>query len=246
MFHFMRGAVKKNLYNGTARVTTSILDWTISKEVNGVSAQFDVSTWGQRRHVSLVVDSEAVMLSEFLGAVDSSTTVWDVGAAEGVYGSFAAALGANVVAFEPFDGRRAVLQQNLNLNGGDAVVSRYALGDSNTTADFHIDAGDVSGTTKQVEVRRGDYLISDEGFRPPDVLKLDIEGGELVALKGLEETLEDVTAVFCEVHPEEIVSNVKNIERGSVSDVRELLEGAGFDVETIDSRTIQPFIAATR
>lgn len=53
-----------------------------------------------------------------------------------------------------------------------------------------------------VDVVSGDEYIEKEGLDTPDVVKMDIEGAELGALRGFENTLEDTRTVFVEVHPE--------------------------------------------
>jgi hypothetical protein len=78
-----------------------------------------------------------------------------------------------------------------------------------------------------VEVWPGDQLVGDE---PPTVVKIDVEGAELSALRGLSRTLSNDVCrlIYCEIHPAALA------ERGnSATNVRECLREHGFAVEQI-------------
>lgn len=60
--------------------------------------------------------------------------------------------------------------------------------------------GEEHDTRSEVEVVRLDRWLRHAGIDLVDVLKLDIEGGELEALRGAEDALGTVRAIECEVH----------------------------------------------
>lgn len=76
----------------------------------------------------------------------------------------------------------------------------------------------------EVAGRRGDSLVAD-GAPAPDVLKLDVQGAELDALRGLGDVLDRVERVFAELHVE------KTARYGtSAAAVESFLADAGFAV----------------
>jgi FkbM family methyltransferase len=124
-------------------------------------------------------------------------TFVDVGAHVGGYVLPVAAAGAAVHAFEPAPPTRAILERNLERNGlADRVqVWPHAVGERpGSTAlttgwggENHVVAEQGAGTV-EVEVVTLDAFLPDRCDRV-DVLKLDVEGGELAVLRGARELL---------------------------------------------------------
>ncbi|HEY1101869.1 MAG TPA: FkbM family methyltransferase [Burkholderiaceae bacterium] len=127
--------------------------------------------------------------------------VFDVGANIGHHALFMAAQSKQVFAFEPFpDVYRKLLEKvhdnqitNLELcpfglGERNAVESYFPPGSNNTgTGSF---ASNASGTQAvQLEVRRGDDCVRDMGIDRLDFIKMDVEGFEPFALRGLRQTL---------------------------------------------------------
>lgn len=142
-------------------------------------------------------------------------TIWDVGAAQGIYTTFGAKVGGNVIAFEPDALSRNDLGANLQLNNCSDLVTvfPYAIGDTDGTVTLYTDGPKQSmpsirhttGQKGKVEVplRSIDSLIS-EGLAPPNLLKIDIEGAEALALRGgrgLFLSDHKPPHVFVEMHP---------------------------------------------
>jgi FkbM family methyltransferase len=141
----------------------------------------------------------------------------DVGAHVGMY-SVAAALGlrgrGRVLAFEPNPAARAQLEANLELNGCDnVVVSAAAVGDAIGETVLHVPATSdpsfssleggrfAEGEPIAVDVTTVDREVEAHGLRPA-VVKIDVEGGELRVVAGMEETLELRPALLVEVDPD--------------------------------------------
>jgi FkbM family methyltransferase len=142
--------------------------------------------------------------------------VWDVGAHIGFHTlgfSALAGAGGRVIAFEPNPSNRERLRQNLERNADLAArieVLPYGLSDHDANSLFalshDIDSGASSmsfldSTTPSIDpgtsaswqkivvpVRTADSLIRD-GTARPNVMKIDVEGAELLVLHGAAETM---------------------------------------------------------
>jgi FkbM family methyltransferase len=142
----------------------------------------------------------------------------DVGAHIGLFAVTMARLvrpGGRVFAFEPTPGTRRVLERTVQLNGCDDVVDvrAEAVGRENGRAEF-FDTDDVVSNANSL-VATGRHrkvfpvdVVSVDGFAserelPVSVLKLDVEGAELDALRGASGTLRrDRPALALALHPD--------------------------------------------
>lgn len=144
-------------------------------------------------------------------------TMLDLGAHVGTYALHAArAVGASgaVVAFEPVPTNAARLRENVALNGFTQVeVIEAAVSDAAGRATFSavdvagesgwgslvIDASDVTRAL-DVEVVTLDAFAAARGLARVDLIKLDIQGSELQALRGAEQMLRTSRpAILCEI-----------------------------------------------
>jgi len=139
----------------------------------------------------------------------SNGTMIDIGANIGWFTLHMAACGHNVVAFEPFEENVALLQMSICLNGLQDKVELFknGLGTQDATcelASFQSNHGDaivlcdqkrkarwaINGKPPSMlgkfQMRQLDSLLerSRAASGPVDVLKIDVEGYELPALKG--------------------------------------------------------------
>jgi FkbM family methyltransferase len=162
-----------------------------------------------------VFEAETVEL--FLKMLAPGMTVFDVGANVGLYTLLAADLVGpcgQVHAFEPTPHVAAKLRSNLDMNGfGHVTVSEMAVSES--TGDvilyFVEDDGENNilapepGYTASVTVPTVtlDEYVGSNGIGKVDVVKMDIEGAELKALRGATRLLagEQCPVLFLEVNP---------------------------------------------
>lgn len=189
-------------------------------ELPGASARFDVSARTEYNRVSSFLDEEPV-IETIVAELEDDDVYWDVGANIGTHAFLPAAAHptASVVAIEPYHRNVTKLIRNRALNDLDNVsILPLALSDRSGTAELRGEndqpgygafslAGESDVEVVEVPVRPGDELIAD-GIPAPSVVKIDVEGGELAVLEGLEKTLSGgtVRTVFCEVHRHEGVS----------------------------------------
>lgn len=148
---------------------------------------------------------EAAVQDDFVETVTADSTVWDVGANIGSYALLAAAVGADVVAFEPGPRARAALVENARRNDASSQINAtpYALADydgagmllpAERTGVRELAADSDVGDA--VPVRRGASVDAPA----PDVIKIDVEGAEVAVLDGLAGLLNETAAVYVEIH----------------------------------------------
>jgi FkbM family methyltransferase len=138
-------------------------------------------------------------------------TFFDAGANEGIYAVFAAkrvGSGGTVWAFEPSPREFERLRSNLDLNGLDLPNVRLfplALADRSGRAELTIADDEHAGQNTlgafayesvaaaqkhMVDLRRLDDLVAEQPPARIDVVKLDVEGAELLVLQGAASTLQ--------------------------------------------------------
>jgi FkbM family methyltransferase len=197
-----------------------------------------------RRCLATIVNrsvGERRVNAAILNIIQPGDCVWDVGAHTGEYArQFLEQVGPNgqVVAFEPIP-RSAALVGELG-SEPQLVVVEAALADTDGQTSFVVTGptSSTSGTSHigdspegvKVRVARGDSLL-DEGFRQPDVVKIDVEGFEGDVLNGMPAVLSKVREVVVEVHFAALT------ERGIPDDplrILNLLRDKGFGVRWLD------------
>jgi FkbM family methyltransferase len=142
---------------------------------------------------------------------------YDIGANVGIFSFlFASIVGDNgiVYAFEPEENNYTCFEQSLRINNNkNVILDKRAVGESKNTEKFDRRGGAFSGrligsasynTThniKEVETVSIDYVVYEEGYRIPDILKIDVEGNEGMVLAGMKNVLESHSPiVICELH----------------------------------------------
>ena len=166
---------------------------------------------GSRSDDRNVID--ALQLARFAEAITPGDVVADVGSYRGTYAVIAAAragAGGRVFAFEPTASNAALVAANVRLNRftDRVTVEQVAVSDRTGTANFFAwgDAqsnslADQNTEAATVQVRT---VALDDYFRNktlPRVLKIDIEGAELLALRGAQSILASDARIICELHP---------------------------------------------
>ena len=167
-----------------------------------------------------------------------NVVIWDVGAHFGFHTlGFASIVGpgGRVVAFEPNPSNRERLERNLERNvdlAARIAILPYALadrdGDSPLVLSRDIESGASSmsfldGTTSSAEtatagrwdtvvvpVRTADGLVRDDAAAAPHVIKIDVEGAELLVLRGAEEIMRTVRpTLIVEAHSAKLTFEIQ-------------------------------------
>jgi FkbM family methyltransferase len=145
-----------------------------------------------------------------------------------------------VYAFEPEAGARAALAGNLERNGvADRVtVVPQALGAGPGRATLHVGGGGETSTLAPLEGERataGVDVVALDDILPPEleiaVVKLDLEGSETAAIRGMRRTLERSTdaVLVVELNPARLAAM-----GSSRAELLTELRGLGFTARVID------------
>lgn len=198
------------------------------------------SKWivGSGNHGYWLGSYEMEKVVRFAQAVPSGATVFDLGANVGYYTLLSAARAGpsgRVFAFEPLPRNLDYLRRHLALNRiANAIVVPAAVSDRGGTIRFAEDASTSRGRIGSeggIEVRSIglDEWIEREQIPDPNLLKIDIEGAEFLALQGARNMLR-------RAHPQIFLST----HSGKVHrDCLGLLESLGYRVESLDGRAAE-------
>jgi FkbM family methyltransferase len=174
-------------------------------------------------------------------------TVFDVGANIGQYALLSASRvgqAGRVHAFEPTPETCAELRRNIKLNGfGNVTVNEAAVSDSVGEASiFYREADNPGGNTifdasfgcpsAQISTLTLDSYVLERGISKVDLIKMDIEGAEVVAFKGARQLLSAKNAplLVLEVNPLAL-----SFSGSSQQEMLGLLEQCGYHYYPISS-----------
>ena len=141
-----------------------------------------------------------------------------------------------VHAFEPLPDYYAALTENLRLNGVHNVrMHQFAVTDKEGESRYYMH-GEGSGIVPVKDARKImvgttslDNFMAKEALERVDLINMDCEGAELLALQGGKETLrQHAPRILCEIH-HAYLSQLGQ----SVHDIVEYLRGLGFEVAPV-------------
>lgn len=156
-------------------------------------------------------------LERFL-VLEENDVVLDIGANTGWYSlildRIAGDLNVDIFAFEPEPTNFWLLDENVRRNGGKHIrLVRSAVGDCSGVAALHLFKKSNRGRHSLLPIHDGDIVqvdtVSIDGFwdrmrlgaRVPRFMKIDIEGYELMALRGASRVLARCPLVMLEYSP---------------------------------------------
>ena len=196
---------------------------------------------------------EESSLGAFVFLLQEDDIVWDIGTSIGLFTIHSAKHVKKVVSFEPDPAIYMRLQENIKLNdlNNKATAFQYAIGDREGKMTLNSDGIDgmspslqnLERHTKSVEVKVKsiDDLIT-SGFEIPTVLKIDIEGAEILALRGAKKLLSSASKprlIFVEVHPNFLTSFDSNAKEAV-----DLIESNNYKILTTQQRGDQFHVIA--
>jgi FkbM family methyltransferase len=221
-----------------------------SINLDGMPMYIHVNTASLRDYVLKSYESYTTEL--FRRAIKSCATVLDIGAQFGHFSLIAAKRAGNlgkVYAFEPVPANFELLKRNIQMNGYTNVIQGVpkAVGDEATTVRLFVyEDSDSHGMychpkAKVKEIISVDCISIDEFLRgqPVDVIKMDIEGNEPNALRGMTLTISKSHGLimFTELAPAFL-----RWAGVTPEDYLRQIENLGFDMQIIDenSRCLRP------
>lgn len=222
-----------------ARVYQLLPNKTVDGTINGVRAQFSVTSYSERIAVNQAMDEERPIIQKLLEESKESDVFWDVGANIGTHTCFIGKRLPNgaVIAFEPFEKNVQSLKGNIKLNEVPATIQQIALSHSSGLNDFYVPFTDSPGasqgslnpqykssvvTTETVQTKSGDELVEKGTAPPPTLMKIDVESAAPSVIKGMSTTLKNHECRFILVEP-----------HGNASEIRELLKQLGYTTDTL-------------
>jgi FkbM family methyltransferase len=262
-----RAVAKVGVRRSQFLVRSSDLFWRIlvGEEIVVRVGDFSIAGPISNRGLLLMMQGakyEPLMTRLFGETIEAGMVVCDIGAHIGYFSLFAAArVGprGKVFSFEPDPRSFRYLTKNILLNNLCGVVEPVQKAVSDTSSPqrslylhphdtslssfFHQKASSVRTTVESVSL--DDFFLL-SGFRhgKVDVVKIDVEGGEMLVLDGMKRTLDRSTrlTMFVECNPKAL--------RAARSSPRELLNrlySMGFVVEEIreEDGTLRPAMPET-
>jgi len=210
-----------------------ILKEWIKKAFNAFG--FEIRRKGQGTKRITLADA----LDHFVRLGFEPQTVIDVGVADGTFELYEKFPGAKHLLIEPLKEWEVALKKISGKYNAEYVLAAAGSKPGTTTINVHTDlsgssilreteGSHVDGTPRKVPVITIDDVCKEKAVRGPYVIKVDVQGAELLALDGAQKTLEDTELVLLEV------SMFKFFENGpEFYDVINYMKSRGFVVYDI-------------
>jgi FkbM family methyltransferase len=174
-------------------------------------------------------------------AVRPGSVTYDIGSWHGFFAGVMAAQGAGEVhVFEPLPANAARIRKLIELNPDKQIVLHTcAIGDRDAPMDLMVMAESsmaklkaspfqtevASGECLRVPMRSIDSMLAAGNIAPPALMKIDVEGAELLVLQGACNTLRaHKPEIFAEVHSSALLSQCSS-----------LLQDVGYTLELLDT-----------
>jgi FkbM family methyltransferase len=171
---------------------------------------------------------EVRRMRAFRNAITSGAVIYDVGANVGIYSlmaSRAAGPGGMVYSFEPLPRNLAYLRRHLAINRlQNCQIVEKAVCDREGTLAFATESFSASMAHLSPD---GELLVpsttldacvyGEARLRPPNILKIDVEGAEMDVLRGANRTItEFLPEIFLEIHGTQLHEDCKRylVEHG--------------------------------
>lgn len=208
--------------------------------INNVVEQFRLRDWG----------GEKEYVVEMINELRPSDIFYDIGASVGLNSILSAKhlTEGKVISFEPDPENLRCLKKNYALNGlSNFQIQEMAVGSEAGQMDLFTNGSNgyspslrgVNGIERfiKVKVNSIDNLLAEKLIPLPTVIKIDIEGAEMLALAGMNKLLtssDRPRVIFIEIHPEFLTSF-----ETSADEVLDYLSKLNYEVITENPRNQQ-------
>jgi FkbM family methyltransferase len=170
----------------------------VKKKINGEEIRFPLE------YARYYPSNYETFKQDFIGKYASGNCV-DLGAHIGLYTVFMSRKADQVIAFEPTGYTRKICEQTIKMNRCKNIKVRSEVVSDRTGESSFYDTGNrVSNANSVVPVgalMQVKSLTLDDLGISIDFLKIDIEGSELMALKGAKNVLSTLKYMTIEIHP---------------------------------------------
>lgn len=166
--------------------------------------------------------------------------VLDLGGYHGFYSLIAGKRGFSVEVFEPDEHNFQNLSENIELNNFDIKSHQKAVWDENASVNMTSTAN-VKNTVGKGEVEVQAVKLDDFVDSDVALVKLDVEGAELKALRGMKEILkENRPVLLIELHKK----GAKKPFQHNPREVKEFLREQEYQIEVLEERGKQELLVA--
>ncbi len=237
-YHLFRGIKAKAVYDGSFKMKVELDEWI-------------------QQHIFFFGVYDESGISFIKKQLKPDHIFLDVGANIGTYSLSASAClqkseGGMVYSFEPVRHIFGIFKNNIELNNIENIVpSRLAVFEENTTLELYVSSLEnlgmssmfhhdtESGEVERVEAIKMDDFLSKNQIGRVDLVKIDIEGAELFALRGMQATLQKFRPTLLM----EISESVLGENSASSTEIFNMMDEYGYSAHTIDpAGDLLPFV----
>ena len=181
---------------------------------------------------------ERHVLKDIIKNINKSDVFYDLGANRGLYTCFVgnSISEGTVYSFEPNYDARNDLRRNIELNnlskvvnisgeaiGGSVGTKQFVIADETTNHRITDQESVEEANTVDVKTTTLQHLIEKEKKSCPTLIKMDIEGAEVSALRNVGDTLEQCRLLYCEVHSsakgETVLSELRSLGFDNIEEI---------------------------
>jgi FkbM family methyltransferase len=205
-FEILKKEIKHSLY---LLIGNCLFRNGVKRVINGESIRFPFE-------YSRYYPTDYEVFKQNFIAKHASGNCVDLGAHIGLYTVLMSRKADQVIAFEPTNYTRKICEQTIKLNRCNNVRLRSeVVAEQTGQADFYDTGNRVSNANSLVPVGTPTQMHSlalDDLCLSIDFLKIDIEGAELLALKGARNVLGSLKYMTIEIHPSLLLKIGQNVE----------------------------------
>jgi hypothetical protein len=194
-------------------------------------------------YVNHILRMEQEIIDDAVSNCNEDDVFFDVGAGVGVWSCLLGneLTNGEVVGFEPNLARHPYLKNHSKKNNINMRIRTTPVGEGKDT---------VSLSGEKVTMRRLDTFINSDEIQDPDIVKIDIEGAELSAIKGMTKILENKNCqyIYCELHTQDLEGEREHgkLVSDEVREMREILNSHGYEVDDVTTPTSPSYLRGSK